>query len=237
MTWLYELRWRFTSIYPEQQQLELMYLDGRNPGRVLEVGCGDGARLAKLRTLGWEVQGQEIDEKAAAQARKSFELPIFLGSLDRAGFKDEEFDAVVMSHVLEHVHDPVRLLEECKRVLKPGGLLVSITPNAQGWGHSHFGACWYGLDPPRHLLLFSRSTLQQIALKCGFRDVKTWTTAARSLWTVRGSLRIESKQTMEQGMWPAIKRRIREVTLHTAAVTAQRRNPDAGEECVLSASK
>jgi len=235
LAWLYQYCWRLTPLYWEQRKLDLMCLDGRSPGRVLEVGCGNGQRLAQLRALGWKIQGQEVDEKAAAQARRIFGVPVFLGDLDRAGFQDEEFDAVVMNHVLEHVHDPVRLLVECKRVLKAGGSLVSITPNAQGWGHSRFGACWYGLDPPRHLLLYSRSTLAQLALKCGFRDVRAWTTAAHSLWIVVGSLRIECGEV--QDMWPVIKRGIRQAALHAAAVAARLRDPDSGEECVLHASR
>lgn len=231
----YEFCWRLTPLYREHRKLDLMCLGGRSPGRILEVGCGNGQRLAQLRALGWDVQGQEVDEKAAAQARRGFGIPVFLGSLDQAGFPDDEFDAVVMSHVLEHVHDPVGLLAECKRVLKAGGSLVSITPNAQGWGHARFGAHWYGLDPPRHLLLYSRSTLARLALNCGFRDVRAWTTAARSHWILGGSLRIECGEA--QDTWAVIKRGVRQAALHTAALAARLRDPDSGEECVLQASK
>jgi len=232
---LYEFGWRLTPFYREHRKLDVMCLDGRSPGRVLEVGCGNGQRLAQLRALGWDVQGQEVDEKAAAQARRSFGIHVFLGSLNQAEFPDDEFDAVVMSHVMEHVHDPVGLLAECKRVLKAGGSLVSITPNARAWGHARFGAHWYGLDPPRHLLLYSRSTLAQLALNCGFREVRAWTTAARSHWILGGSLRIEYGEA--QDTWAVIKRGVRQTALHIAALAAWRRNPDSGEECVLQASK
>jgi SAM-dependent methyltransferase len=234
---LYQSCWRLTPLYSEQQELDLMYLRGRRPGSVLEVGCGDGQRLAQLRARGWDVQGLEVDERAAAQAQSVFGVPVYLGSLDQAAFRDEEFDVVAMNHVLEHVHDPLRLLGECKRVLKPGGLLVSITPNTQGWVHRRFGACWYGLDPPRHLFLFSRKTLEQVARKCDFREVRTWTTAARSVWMVAGSLRIQCGEILSWDIWPAIKRAIRQPTLHAAAIIARYRDPEAGDECVLYASK
>jgi SAM-dependent methyltransferase len=234
---LYQSCWRLTPLYSEQQELDLMYLRDRRPGRVLEVGCGDGQRLAQLRARGWDVQGLEVDERAAAQAQSVFGVPVFLGSLDQAAFRDEEFDVVAMNHVLEHVHDPLCLLGECKRVLKPGGLLVSITPNTQGWVHRRFGACWYGLDPPRHLFLFSRNTLEQVARKCDFREVRTWTTAARSVWMVAGSLRIQSGEILSWDIWAAIKRAIRQPTLHAAAIIARYRDPEAGDECVLYASK
>jgi SAM-dependent methyltransferase len=231
----YEFFWRLTPLYWEQRKLDFMYLGGRMPGRVLEVGCGNGHRLAQLRALGWDIQGQEVDEKAAAVARRRLGGHVSLGSLDQAGFQDDEFDAVVMSHVLEHVHDPQGLLGECKRVLRPGGRLVSVTPNAHAWGHSRFGARWYGLDPPRHLILYSRSTLEQLAANCGLRNVRTWTTAARSHWILGGSLRIEYGEARD--MWAVIKRGVRQATLHAGAIAARVRDPDSGEECVLLASK
>ncbi len=232
---LYDFCWRLTPVYWEHRKLDLMCLGDRGPGCVLEVGCGNGQRLAQLRALGWRVQGQEVDERAAAHARRNFGVPVFLGALDQARFPDDEFDAVVMSHVLEHVHDPAGLLLECKRILKAGGSLVSITPNARGWGHSRFGARWYGLDPPRHLLLYSRRTLAQLGLNCDFRSVRVWTTAARSHWILGGSLRIQWGEA--QDTWAVIRRGVRQAALHVAALAARLRDPDSGEECVLHASK
>jgi SAM-dependent methyltransferase len=213
-----------------------MCLGGRPLGRVLEVGCGNGQTLAQLRALGWEIQGQEVDEKAAAQARSIFGVPVFWGPLEQAGFQDKEFDAVVMCHVLEHVHDPLTFLRKCKRVLKTGGILVSITPNAQGWGHARFGRSWRGLEPPRHLFLFSRNTLEQIAYESGFREVTTWTTAAHSLWTISGSLRIQYGEALTAGAWPTIRRIFLQIPLHIASVMARRYDTEAGDECVLIAT-
>jgi SAM-dependent methyltransferase len=234
LTRAYELCWRFTPLFSERQELELMCLGARPAGRMLEVGCGDGHTLAQLRALGWDVHGQELDQKAASHARTRFEVPVFCGPLDKAGFRDAEFDAVVTNHVLEHVHDPLALLRESKRILKPGGILVAITPNARGWGHARFGACWRGLEPPRHLFLFSPQALEKIARSSGFQHVKTWTTAARSVWTVGGSLRVERGQAV-RGAWPLITRAIRQAILHAAAVMAHRRDPETGDECVLMA--
>jgi 2-polyprenyl-3-methyl-5-hydroxy-6-metoxy-1,4-benzoquinol methylase len=234
LTRVYEFGWRFTPVYAERRELELMYLGGLPPGRVLEVGCGDGHTLAQLRARGWDVQGLEVDEHATAQARRTFGVPVFCSRLDEARFLDQEFDAVVMNHVIEHVHDPLALLRESKRILKRGGHLVSITPNTKGWGHARFGACWIGMDRPRHLLLFSRNTLEQMARTCGFHEVKTWTTAARSVWTVGGSLRIERGEAVRNTL-PLITRAVRQAVLHAEALMAHRRDPDAGDECVLSA--
>jgi SAM-dependent methyltransferase len=230
----YDFGWRFTTVYSERQELELMYLGGQPAGRVLEIGCGDGQSLAQLRARGWDVQGQEVDENAADRARRTFGVTVFCGRLDQAGFRNGEFDAVVMSHVIEHVHDPFGLMREAKRVLKREGHLISITPNTHGWGHARFGTRWYGLDPPRHLFLFSRNTLEHMARACGFQEVKTWTTAARSVWIVGGSLRVERGEAV-RGTWALINKAVRQAVLHAQAVMARRRDPNAGDECVLSA--
>jgi SAM-dependent methyltransferase len=180
------------------------------------------------------VQGQEVDENAAHRARSIFGVPVFCGPLDQSGFHDEQFDAVVMNHVIEHVHDPVGLLRQSKRLLKPGGHLISITPNASGWGHKRFATSWHGLDPPRHLFLFSRNTMERMASVAGFRDVRTWTTAARSVWIVGGSLRIERGEAVHS-IGPLITRAIRQAFLQLQAVLVRRADPNAGDECVLSA--
>ena len=229
--------WRFTPIYTQRQELELMCLGELSPGRVLEVGCGSGQQLAALRARGWDVQGLDVDERAAAHARDAFGIPVFCGPLHQAGFEDEEFDAVVMNHVIEHVHDPIGLLRESRRVLRRGGHLVSITPNSNGWGHARFGGSWRGLDPPRHLILFSRKTLEHIARISGFRDVEISTSAARSEWT---SIDFEQSLKAEQGefvreLGPLATRAVRHAFLHAQALLARRRDPNAGDECILRA--
>ena len=67
-----------------RQDIEVLFLDGRTPGKVLEVGCGDGARLVTMQQLGWTVEGQEVDSVSAAQARgRGF--PVHLGTLEELG--------------------------------------------------------------------------------------------------------------------------------------------------------
>lgn len=156
-----------TPFQHERKQRELMYLNEMTPGRLLEVGCGNGRRLVQMRARGWEVEGQEVDPKAAAHARSAHGVTVHLGPLEDMSFPNDSFDAVIMNHVIEHVHDPVALLAECYRIMKPGGLLVAVTPNVESYGHKRFGASWRGLEPPRHLHLFSVGTLMACAKKQG----------------------------------------------------------------------
>lgn len=84
---------------------------------------------------------------------------------------------VNLSHVIEHVEDPVRLLGECRRVLRPSGRIVITTPNVESWGHLLFGAAWRGLQPPRHVMLYSLRTMRICAHAAGFRVCTLHTTA------------------------------------------------------------
>jgi 2-polyprenyl-3-methyl-5-hydroxy-6-metoxy-1,4-benzoquinol methylase len=137
--------------------------------RLLDVGCGNGAFLSKMRTLGWEVHGLEPDRTAAAAARASG-IDVVVGTLDDAPWPEASFDAVTTASVIEHVHDPVAMLAACRRLLLPEGRLSLVTPNADALGARRFGPHWRGLEAPRHLALFNRSSLRRLLVACGFTE-------------------------------------------------------------------
>ena len=136
-------------------------------GRLLDIGCGQGTFLMEMRKAGWEVQGIEPDSSAAAVARANG-VPVVNEPLEEVRLTPESFDAVTMNHVIEHFHDPIEALRISRRLLKPGGILWIATPNLASRGHTLFGRDWIGLDPPRHLVLFTRSSLTHAIEATGF---------------------------------------------------------------------
>ena len=116
-------------------------------GRVLDAGCGEGRTLEQLRDLGWQVEGVDFDRGAVLGAAARG-IPVRLGTLEDQRYPDGAFDAVVHRHVLEHVPDPAGFLAECRRLLKPGGRLALVTPNAASLGHARFGAALAGARAP-----------------------------------------------------------------------------------------
>ena len=170
----------------EVAELAVMGLGWRGGGTVLDVGGGNGQFLEKMRGLGWEVVGVEPDARAARGARARLGGRIHEGTLENARLPDGAVDAVTISHVIEHVPDPVATLRECRRVLRPGGQLVALTPNAESIGHRLFGEMWWDLDAPRHLHLFTCRALRAVAERAGFREVRVATTArlARNTWAL-----------------------------------------------------
>jgi 2-polyprenyl-3-methyl-5-hydroxy-6-metoxy-1,4-benzoquinol methylase len=214
-----------------------MYLPApRGKARVLDVGCGSGALLARMKALGWEVEGVEIDP-TAAEAARARGVPVRVGTLEQQAFPDNHFDAVHSAHVLEHVHDPLGLLRESCRILKAGGTLVTITPNAGSWGHCRFGAAWLNMDAPRHLHLFSTATLRQAAEKSGL-NVERLVTTARNAWVygaLSHSIRRTGRGDMSELGKPASL--LRGIVYQLQQRWVLRRDEKAGDELLLLASK
>jgi 2-polyprenyl-3-methyl-5-hydroxy-6-metoxy-1,4-benzoquinol methylase len=173
-----------------QLDCSVMHLPWQPGGRLLEVGCGSGNTLRVLRDLGWEVEGIDFDPNAVRNARRKG-LTVHEGSLQSGVFDPSRFDAVLMSHVIEHVHDPSLLVQSAYRVLKIGGTLVVVTPNTEAVAHARFGRHWFSLDPPRHLVMFNPHNLERVLRASGFvvRRLRTSVREARHLWKVSRDIR------------------------------------------------
>jgi 2-polyprenyl-3-methyl-5-hydroxy-6-metoxy-1,4-benzoquinol methylase len=189
--------YRFAMRPVERKRLAMrtMYISNLDQGHLLDVGCGNGLFLKCMKDLGWCVQGVELDIHSARIARDTYNLDVFAGTLADAGFPSDHFDCLTMSHVIEHLRDPRAVLAECLRVLKPRGMLVIATPNYHALGRYLFGKRWLGLDPPRHLLLFSRKSLERITDQAGFMNARTHTSGIRADMILNDMARIQSKRS------------------------------------------
>jgi SAM-dependent methyltransferase len=118
--------WRFG----QDRRLELIrhYGDLKAGMRILDVGCGLGAYVRKLRTISEDVYGVDIDPDKVEQAQK--ELPhIYLAPAEELPFPDASFDMVLQHEVLEHVRDDRQAVREACRVVKAGGRVIIFAPN------------------------------------------------------------------------------------------------------------
>jgi len=143
----------------------------RPGGRVLDVGCGNGDALAFMKDMGWQAAGLDFDPKAVAYAQARG-LDVRQGDVFDKQLEEHSFDVVSLSHVIEHVANPVETLERCRMLLRPGGTLFVATPNVHGLVHTRHGSAARSLEPPRHLILFTSSALRQALGKAGFSDVR-----------------------------------------------------------------
>jgi ubiquinone/menaquinone biosynthesis C-methylase UbiE len=165
----------------------------RRGARLLDIGCGNGAFVRSARTWGWDAEGLDPDPSAAAVGR-AVGLTITVGSLPKTDYPDASFAAVTMSHSIEHVHDPVTCLQEVHRILQPGGAVWLATPNLNSSGHKVFGADWRGLEPPRHLVLFTTTALTSALARAGFHQTHTVRAPFISEWYFACSHRIARGQ-------------------------------------------
>ncbi|MEW5946864.1 MAG: class I SAM-dependent methyltransferase [bacterium] len=141
-------------------------------GRVLDIGCSLGHFLEIARSRGWDTVGLEFNRKAVRHATRVLGLDVRAVALSDAGFKPGSFDAVTLWEVLEHVSDPGKLLQECARYIRPGGVLGVLVPNRNALSamimHERC-SCFGGRD---HLWHFSRDTLSRLLKKTGFTEIR-----------------------------------------------------------------
>jgi len=234
---LYVLFRFFTGLDRQWRRVYMMYLDHIKPGRLLEVGCGNGQRLSLFQSRGWMVEGQEVDQEAAIQVYNRFGIKVYLGKVQNLDLRETTYDAIIMNHVIEHVYDPVGLLKECRRLLKPGGLLVAITPNIESRGHRIFSFCWRGLEPPRHLRLYSVTTLKRVAQQSGFTKIRSWTTAANAGVIARGSLEIRRTERHDMLKSKSFALSMKASCLQLLSSLTILLDKCSGEECILRVIK
>src|ERR1700733_5394279 len=143
-------------------------------GRLLDIGCSNGAYLAAMREKGWDVEGVEFDSDAVEYARNSRQLKVTQGDVQEglAQLASNNFDVVTMWHVLEHVYDPAAALQEIHRVLKPGGMLMLEVPNYASPLVGLFKRYWFPMDIPRHLYQFTPATMKTMLTKAGFNRTR-----------------------------------------------------------------
>ncbi len=130
--------------------------------RLLDVGCATGALLAHYQKQGWQTQGVELCREAADWGEAQRGVSIFKGQLIEAQFPAASFDFIHASHLIEHLPDPYQLLEECRRLIAPRGLIVIVTPDRAGWQAKLLGRRWRSAIAD-HLQLFDFSHLRRLA--------------------------------------------------------------------------
>lgn len=152
---------RFGVSPPEAAWLRLCRITPKT--RILDVGCGGGARLVDLAHSGLRhLSGVDpfipVDTEAAPG--------VLIRKLELAEV-EESYDLVMFNHSLEHMIDPQRALVEARRVLAPGGRVLVRIPVMDCWAWRHYGADWIQLDPPRHLYLLTQRALEGMAQRAG----------------------------------------------------------------------
>jgi len=142
----------------------------RGAGWLLDIGCNEGRGLRLYARNGFEVEGLELNETAAAVARKAgFEVH----TCPLEEFRPVKgYDVAVLANVLEHSLDPLKMLQDVHRILEPRGQVWISCPNSQSWLRKRFGASWLNWHVPFHIVHFSPATLCQLLSDAGFAKIE-----------------------------------------------------------------
>jgi SAM-dependent methyltransferase len=141
------------------------------PGRVLDVGCGDGGLLQSFADGAWRPVGLD-PSTTAVEATRRRGIEAFQGTLDDHPWEPGTFQAVLFQHSLEHIPDPMGSLSEAANLLAPGGVLVVAVPNWGSWQRRLFGSRWSHLELPRHMQHFSTKALRRAAERVGLEPIE-----------------------------------------------------------------
>lgn len=141
--------------------------------RFLDIGCGSGDILYLIKDVGADVYGLDISEHAVKLARKHGLGNVVQGTeLDISKYEDAFFTFIRVSHVLEHMVDPTAFIKLANKKLAVGGQLLIQTPNIDSLGQLFGKNAKYYSDIPRHIILFSTSSLLKILREAGFSEIR-----------------------------------------------------------------
>jgi SAM-dependent methyltransferase len=150
----------------------LASLQAHTPHResLLEIGCGNGFFLQQAHRQGWRtVRGVEPSADAVAKAAAELDGAIVRDVMRRGLFDPCSFDAVCLFQVLDHISDPVDLLEQCFEVLRPGGHMLAFNHNVHALSARVLGERSPIVDI-EHTYLYSPATMRAVMEKAGFVD-------------------------------------------------------------------
>lgn len=142
----------------------------RGRGRLLDIGCNEGRTLKNYARNGFQAEGTELNETAAAVARAAG-FAVFTGALEDFA-PAQPYDVAVLSNVLEHALDPRAMLRSVSRLLGSGGQVWISCPNNHSWLRSVFGRWWINWHVPFHITHFSPRTLRHLLEASGFSHIE-----------------------------------------------------------------
>jgi SAM-dependent methyltransferase len=144
----------------------------RGGRRLLDLGSGLGDLLVEAQARGYEATGIEFSASSVgrANARLGQEV-VRQGTIETAGLAEASYDVCMLSDVIEHTRDPMRVLADVWRVLAPGGAIFVATPSLDSWSARLLRDRWMEFKA-EHLFFFDSATLESALVRAGFEHIR-----------------------------------------------------------------
>lgn len=169
--------------------------------KILDIGCGSGELLNIFKENKWQTMGVETNEKARNYAIKKYGLQV-IDETEVEKIQDRSFDVICLWHVLEHVPELQKRMNELKRLLKPAGTLFIAVPHCNSYDAAYYKEYWAAYDVPRHLWHFTPSTLKALCNKYGFSGVNIMPMKFDSYYvSLLSEKYIYGKKRLFKGFW------------------------------------
>lgn len=133
----------------------------KTKANILDVGAGTGAFLNIMKNAGWNCTGIEPDSTARKNALELYKINL-KESKELFSLPSQTFDAITLWHVLEHVHELHKYVQQLKDLLKADGKLFIAVPNYTSADAKMYGEFWAAYDVPRHLYHFSPKAMKTL---------------------------------------------------------------------------
>jgi SAM-dependent methyltransferase len=170
---------KFPKGAPMPHWMQFLALPVHCASRILDVGCGNGLTLLKLRHCGFsDLTGAD----PYLDAPKNYDGGV---RILKCGVEDihETFDVVMLHHVFEHMDNPVSMLKAISRLISPGGQLLIRIPMYDSEAAAKYGVDWYQIDAPRHFFLHTRRSMQNAAEQAGLKIARvTYDSTEAQFW-------------------------------------------------------
>ena len=144
-------------------------------GKLLDIGCGYGFFLKEMKLRGWDVEGVEVSQTGRQYSQDKWSIHVYSQPLEDLDIPENSFDVVTLFYLIEHVNDPLVLLREVNRILRPGGLILLRWPHTTPIVRI-LGSLSRKLDlyhTPYHLYDFSPETMKMLLAITDFKNVET----------------------------------------------------------------
>ncbi|MGO9639762.1 MAG: class I SAM-dependent methyltransferase [Candidatus Acidiferrales bacterium] len=198
--------------------------------RVLDIACGEGYGAAALQKAGaGHVIGVDISEAVCLHAREKYGIDARTGDAERIPLDEGSVDVVVSFETIEHVPNPGRFLDECVRVLAPGGKLIISTPNKDIYGRA--------VQNPYHCSEMTGEEFRS-ALRSRFRDCRCYTQrpTAGAWWSARSLVGENSPWKRVRG-FSRLRRAVQSVFVPEAIKPPTREQRESVSDIILDVGK